>query len=60
MARHSQRDPKPKGWYPSHVSVEDGSPAMRMASTPSLITLMLRDGTVFTEPADLWRENTDG
>jgi len=29
---------------------------MRLASTHSLITLMLPDGTIFTEPFDLWKE----
>lgn len=39
----------------THVSVEDGSPAMVIAERGDRITLVNEDGYWWTDPADKWR-----
>lgn len=58
MSRHAQRFWKPK-YKATHVSVEDGSPAMLVRETQHLIVLMNEDGNVWTDRRSDWQDYDD-
>ena len=54
MASRSQEKGEEMMYRHTHVSVNDGSPAMFVSQTEDTITLVNEDGFEWTDPRDQW------